>query len=449
MSQPVRSNLAETPLRTSVLMERPELPRAHGIDRATAWVAGVAGVGTLVLGWAGGAAIGRATAAGDLPVLLLLGAAVAALVAALAVRLLISPVVGRQIGHMADVAEAVARGDLTRRPETRAEGGELGRLARAMVAMTRELRELATLLQQSSADTTRLAGEITRRTDRAAAATGATSGMATAMSAQAGDVARTVEALSGDAGRLDELARQVSTLAQSETQRSARVRSLTRTSHARLDETVTQLGQLGAELRDGVTATETLATSLEQVTEFVALIQQIARQSKLLALNAAMEAARAGEHGEGFAVVANEVRRLAATASDAAERTAVLMAGVQTKVALARATGGRTLAALGTVHDASAHGRSALAQVDAAVVEGERMTTAVAESAEAGSALAAEIRARTDTLHALSQEFARAMQQVAGSAGEQSAMTREIASAATQLANAAARVNAAAGAFRA
>ncbi|HVZ48358.1 MAG TPA: methyl-accepting chemotaxis protein [Gemmatimonadaceae bacterium] len=445
----MRSNLAETPLRTSVLMERPVLPRAHGIDRATAWVAGAAGLVTLLLGWAGSGAIGRAADAGDLPVLLLLGAAVAALVAALAIRLLVSPVVGRQIGHMADVAEAVARGDLTRRPETRGEGGELGRLARAMVAMTRELRELATLLQQSSADTTRLAGEITRRTDRAAAATGAASGMATAMSVQAGDMARTVEALSADAGRLDELARQVSTLAQSETQRSARVRSLTRASHARLDETVTQLGQLGAELRDGVTATETLATSLEQVTEFVALIQQIARQSKLLALNAAMEAARAGEHGEGFAVVAHEVRRLAATASDAAERTAVLMAGVQTRVAVARAAGGRTLSALGAVHDASADGRSSLAQVDAAVVEGERMTSAAAESAEAGSALAAEIRARTDTLQMLSREFARAMQQDAGSAGEQSAMTREIASAAAQLANAATRLNAAAGAFRA
>lgn len=449
MSQPVRSNLAESPFRTSVLIEQQEMPRAHGVDRATAWIAGVTGVATLALAWVARDALGRVAGGGDLGVLLLLAAAIAALVAALAIRMLVSPRVGRQIANLAEVAEAVATGDLTRRPEARSEGGELGRLARAMIAMTRELRNLASLLQQTSMDTTRLATEITRRTDRATNATAATSGMATAMSAQAGDVARNVEALNADAGRLDDLARQVSALAQSESGRNTRVRTLTKDSHARLDESVNRLGRLEADLKDSVGATETLAQSLEEVREFVSLVQQIARQSKLLALNAAMEAARAGEHGEGFAIVANEVRRLAATASDAAERTAVLMAGVQSKVASARAAGGRTLSALGAVHDASTHGRGSLAQVDSAVGEGERMAAAAAESAEAGSALAAEIRQRVEALQTLSQEFARAMQQVAGSSAEQNVMTREIASVATQLAGAAARVKSAAGAFRA
>lgn len=449
MSQLLRTNLASAPDRTSVLLTAPDAPRAHRIDRAMTWLISLSAAGTIASGWMAVGAIRRAAGTGDLLILAALATAVAVLVAALAIRVYVSPQVGRQVADLANVAEAVSTGDLTRRPASRSEGGELGRLARAMVAMTRELRDLATMLQQTSADTARLATEITRRTDRAAAGTATAAHVATAMSAQAGDVARNIAALGSEAGRLDELARQVSSLAQAETDRNVRVRTMTKEGHVRLDESVHRLGQLSTDLKASVAATETLATSLEEVHEFVSLVQQVARQSKLLSLNAAMEAARAGEHGDGFAVVAHEVRRLAAMASEAAERTAVLMAGVQAKVASARAAGGRTLAAMGAVRDATAHGQHSLVQVDAAVVEAERMTTAAAESAAAGSALAGEIRERVTTLQALAGEFARAMEQVASSSAEQSATTREIAAAATQLANAAARVTSAAGAFRA
>jgi methyl-accepting chemotaxis protein len=449
MGDTIRGNLAATTGRTSGqhIAEMGEL-REHLIDRVTMWLCVIATVGFIALLAAGRASLARMISGGDAWLLLGLALVVAVLSASLVTLFVISPAIGRQLRELADVAEHVAEGDLTRTPDVARLGGEIGRLGRALVATTFELRDLSALLKSTSAEASMLSAEITHGTEHMSKAASGIAVTASQLSEQAQGMAGTIQHLTAEAARLSENARTVTAGAQEGLARNASLRALASENHERLDESARRLGQLATDVRESANATESLASATNEVRRFVTLVQKIARQSKLLALNAAMEAARAGEQGEGFAVVANEVRRLAATAAEAAEHTDALMKQVLGNMEAARESSARALAAVESVHAATELGRSSFTQVESGVAEAESWTTAIAESAGAGSALAGEINDRLDSLAGGTRSFANAMQDVAAASEEQSASTEQIAAATTHLSLAAERVAKAARAFR-
>jgi Na+-translocating ferredoxin:NAD+ oxidoreductase RNF subunit RnfB len=77
---------------------------------------------------------------------------------------------------------------------------------------------------------------------------------------------------------------------------------------------------------------QTANDETKEMSSMIGVIAQIARQTNMLALNASIEAARAGQHGKGFAVVAEEVRNLAKSSNEAAEKIAVLATGAGEKI---------------------------------------------------------------------------------------------------------------------
>jgi methyl-accepting chemotaxis protein len=306
--------------------------------------------------------------------------------------------------------------------------------------MIAELRRLASAIAGSATETTQMSHEITASSEEMAAAAGEIAHTASDLSEQATGMAATIATLAKSAGALRDLATTLDEGAHEGVMRNSTLRGLATENRAGLDAGATSLGTLAQDVHASAAAIEALDGASHEIRSFVTLVRKLARQSKLLALNAAMEAARAGEHGEGFAVVASEVRRLATMSSDAAERTEEIVNGVLSGIEQSRESAVRAVTTAEEVRAATQRASDFFAEIERAVAGAESWTASVEHTASAAKHLVADMTERLDSVAVGTESFAAAMEQVAASSQEQSASTEEIAAAASTLALAAERL---------
>lgn len=343
--------------------------------------------------------------------------------------------------ELAEAAEAVAAGDFTVQLRRASSDDEIGRLSRAVGGMILELRRLAEAIANSARETNAMSTEITAGSEEMAATAGEIANTASDLSAQATSMAETIATLASSASALQMVAFNLDDGARDGVARNAALRAMARENRAGLDASAESLGTLASDVHASAEAIVALGAASEEIRSFVTLVRKLARQSKLLALNAAMEAARAGAQGAGFAVVASEVRRLAAMSSDAAERTESIVNSVLKGISHSRESTERAVTTAEEVRIATARATDSFTEIERAVSEAEAWTSVIERASTETTALVGEMTVRLGVLAGGTESFAAAMQQVAASSEEQSASTQEIAGSANALGSAAEKLS--------
>ncbi|MCH7983947.1 MAG: HAMP domain-containing protein [Chloroflexi bacterium] len=216
-----------------------------------------------------------------------------------------------------------------------------------------------------------------------------------------------------------------------------------------VDQTVEGMGQIKDAVQDVADRISDLGEQSAEIGKIVSVIDDIAAQTNLLALNAAIEAARAGEQGRGFAVVADEVRQLAERVTQATSEIAILVDGVQKGVeesvkATERGTSeverGSELAneagaALNEIQEAVVVVTSQVEQISAAAEEVAASSDEMVKSIEGVSAITEQTTAATEEMAASNDEVQSAMnaiaaitEQTGAAVEESSASTEELSS---------------------
>lgn len=202
-----------------------------------------------------------------------------------------------------------------------------------------------------------------------------------------------------------------------------------------VSETVSQLSEINKRFDDVATVVGTLEKQGEDVGRVVQVIQEIADQTNLLALNAAIEAARAGEHGRGFAVVADEVRKLAERTTQATGEVATTIDGMRNGTA--------------TAADAMRVGRST---VESGRLKGDAAGSAVGvivQSQREAEHMISAIAAATTQQAAATEEIARTIENMTAANIESASASNQAAAAATDLSKQAESLNNLVARFRA
>jgi len=270
-----------------------------------------------------------------------------------------------KLRSFASAAERVGAGDLTVQIEGGDTSGESNTLQKALGIMIEKLREMNHELREGFSILASSSSEILATVSQVAASASETATAVSETSTTAEEVKQTAH-----------LANQKARMVQESAQRTAAV---SETGRKAVDETIEGMNRIREQMESIAESVMRLSEQGQAIGEIIATVNDLAEQSNLLAVNAAIEASRAGEYGRGFTVVAQEVKSLAEQSRQATTQVRTILMEVQkaTSAAVMATEQGSKAVVAGSAQAANA-GESI-----------QILTTSVNEAAQAAMQIAA------------------------------------------------------------
>ena len=309
----------------------------------------------------------------------------------------------RPLIRAVDVSNSIANGDLTVKIESDS-NDETGQLLNSMKNMVANLKKLIADIKETSSNMASASEQLSASSEEMSKGVISQSDRSTQIASAAHEMSQTVV----------EIARNASSIAVS----ASGTANIAKEGEHIVDKSVSEVKDIAATVSESSKVMVSLGERSRQIGDIIRVISEIADQTNLLALNAAIEAARAGEQGKGFAVVADEVRKLAERTAKATSEIGSMIGAIQEEVQKSVTSMDEVSKMVGTGVEFSTQTGEALHKIVSSVSELQMMVQQIASATEEMSATSEQISGDIMAVANVSKETSTGSEQIAGASSE-------------------------------